>query len=82
MQLQGPTPFWNVPLGRRDGKVSILTDALSNIPSFAFNFSQLQSSFASKGLSVKDLVVLSGIYLLHDTSHFQTFVNKKLSVKW
>ena len=46
--------------GRRDGVISRQSEALANIPSPFFNFSQLKTSFASKGLDVKDLVVLSG----------------------
>ncbi|GMN49805.1 hypothetical protein TIFTF001_018965 [Ficus carica] len=55
-------PFWEVETGRRDGKVSSITDALSNLlPPFA-NITVLKTAFASKGLSVKDLVVLSGAH--------------------
>ena len=46
--------------GRRDGRISMANEALSNIPAPFFNFSQLKDSFASKGLNVVDLVVLSG----------------------
>uniref|UniRef100_A0A165Z6Y7 peroxidase n=1 Tax=Daucus carota subsp. sativus TaxID=79200 RepID=A0A165Z6Y7_DAUCS len=58
--LKGPVPYWKVPLGRRDGRVSIMQDTFTNLPPPFFNISQLKSSFASKGLNVKDLVVLSG----------------------
>ncbi|KAI3882471.1 hypothetical protein MKX03_025249, partial [Papaver bracteatum] len=51
-------PWWNVPTGRRDGRVSIMTDAFTLQEPF-FNASQLIASFASKGLSAKDLAVLS-----------------------
>ncbi|CAH2040411.1 unnamed protein product, partial [Thlaspi arvense] len=53
-------PYWPVPLGRRDGRVSIASEAFTNLPSPSFNITQLKASFASKGLSDKDLVVLSG----------------------
>lgn len=53
-------PFWQVPTGRRDGRVSKLQDALNNLPAPTFGISALKSAFAAKGLSVKDLVVLSG----------------------
>ncbi|KAH9315075.1 hypothetical protein KI387_023702, partial [Taxus chinensis] len=52
-------PYWNVPTGRRDGVISISSEALSNIPFPSFNFSQLNASFTSKGLDVKELVLLS-----------------------
>ncbi|KAF6158341.1 hypothetical protein GIB67_022421 [Kingdonia uniflora] len=53
-------PFWQVPTGRRDGTISKASEALRNIPSPASNFTTLQARFASKGLKVKDLVLLSG----------------------
>ncbi|KAL1560775.1 peroxidase [Salvia divinorum] len=57
-QIKGP--FWPVPLGRRDGIVSRANEALANLPPPNFNITQLITSFGAKGLSVKDLVVLSG----------------------
>ena len=54
-------PFWEVETGRRDGSVSNITEALLNLPSPFANISSLKGEFQQKGLSVKDLVVLSGI---------------------
>ncbi|KAH0654494.1 hypothetical protein KY290_032771 [Solanum tuberosum] len=45
--------------GRRDGRISNASEALANIPPPTSNFSSLQTSFASKGLDLKDLVLLS-----------------------
>lgn len=59
LYLQGG-PYWNVPTGRRDGRISNASEALANIPPPTSNFSSLQTSFASKGLDLKDLVLLSG----------------------
>lgn len=58
-------PSWKVPLGRRDGRISRSNDALNNLPAPTFNFAQLKAAFASKGLNVKDLVVLSGSFQLY-----------------
>lgn len=53
-------PHWEVPTGRRDGRISNSTEALNNLPPFFANITTLKDSFGGKGLSVKDLVVLSG----------------------
>ncbi|KAK2988016.1 hypothetical protein RJ640_011279 [Escallonia rubra] len=68
-------PFWPVPTGRRDGRTSILSDALNNLPSPFSNITQLKASFSSKGLSVKDLVVLSGGHTI-GISHCTSFTNR------
>lgn len=57
-------PSWKVPTGRRDGRVSIRAEALSNIPSPFNNFTLLQQSFANQGLDLKDLVLLSGAHTI------------------
>ncbi|MBA0772876.1 hypothetical protein Gotri_008191 [Gossypium trilobum] len=65
-------PSWKVPLGRRDGRVSKLSEALANLPSPFFNVTQLKQNFASKGLNMKDLAVLSGGHTI-GTSHCVAF---------
>ncbi|XP_070037425.1 peroxidase 3-like [Nicotiana tomentosiformis] len=55
--------FWNVPTGRRDGRISNTSEALANIPPPTSNFSSLKTSFASKDLDLKDLVLLSGTFM-------------------
>eukprot|EP01018_Ginkgo_biloba_P014320 Gb_13824 [translate_table: standard] len=68
-------PVWRVPTGRRDGVVSFQNEVLANLPPPFANFQQLKSSFASKGLNVKDLVVLSGAHTLGN-SHCTSFDNR------
>ncbi|KAF6990889.1 hypothetical protein CFC21_008037 [Triticum aestivum] len=67
-------PFWTVPLGRRDGSVSISneTDAL---PPPTSNFSVLTQLFAAVNLDAKDLVVLSAGHTI-GTSHCFSFSDR------
>ncbi|KAK9199646.1 hypothetical protein WN944_014838 [Citrus x changshan-huyou] len=50
---------YDVPAGRRDGRASKASEATTNLPSPAFNAKQLTQSFAAKGLTQEDMVVLS-----------------------
>lgn len=50
-----------VPAGRRDGRISIKEDA-SRLPSPTFNVEQLTENFAERGLSMADMVTLSGAH--------------------
>ena len=58
LQINGPS--WDVPLGRKDGKISLASEANALIPSPFSNISTLKQEFAAVGLTTKDLVVLSG----------------------
>lgn len=59
--FQSNGPSWAVPTGRRDGRVSLAAETVSrNLPAFNLDIAALKRFFASKGLSVKDLAVLSG----------------------
>ncbi|KAK6913827.1 hem peroxidase [Dillenia turbinata] len=59
-----PKAFYNVPTGRRDGVVSLISDVNGNIPGPNSNFTTLKNLFASKGLNVNDLVALSGAHTI------------------
>ncbi|KAF5470358.1 hypothetical protein F2P56_010877, partial [Juglans regia] len=58
-------PNWAVKVGRRDSKTASFSDANSgNLPAPTFNVSNLTSSFRAKGLSVRDMVALSGAHTI------------------
>ncbi|KAF5750089.1 peroxidase 27-like [Tripterygium wilfordii] len=68
-------PYWDVHTDQRDGRVSLATEALSNSPAHFANITLLKQSFASKGLSAKDLVVLSGKHTI-GFGHCFGFLNR------
>ncbi|KAK4363218.1 hypothetical protein RND71_018459 [Anisodus tanguticus] len=68
-------PYWKVPTGRRDGIISNASEDLANIPPPTSDFSSLQTSFASKGLDLKDLVLLSGAHTI-GVSHCPSFSSR------
>ncbi|CAJ1956724.1 unnamed protein product [Sphenostylis stenocarpa] len=53
-------PSWAVPLGRRDATTASESEANAQIPSPFSDLPTLTSIFAAKGLSARDLTVLSG----------------------
>ncbi|KAK1682220.1 hypothetical protein QYE76_043068 [Lolium multiflorum] len=57
-------PDYLVETGRRDGNVSMMADALSDLPPADGNVTVLTKVFAVKNLTMKDLVVLSGAHTL------------------
>ncbi|XP_021743959.1 peroxidase 24-like [Chenopodium quinoa] len=64
VSLQYGRPLWDVLTGRRDGTISLASEAESNLPSSFSNLPVLKKNFAKKGLSVRDLVVLSGAHTI------------------
>ncbi|KAJ1292107.1 hypothetical protein BS78_02G367300 [Paspalum vaginatum] len=72
--LSGGRVSFAMPAGRRDGRVSLSSEALRFLPPPSFNLSQPAASFAAKGLGVGDLVVLSGAHTI-GVSHCSSFVN-------
>ncbi|KAG0617772.1 hypothetical protein M758_4G013900 [Ceratodon purpureus] len=56
---------WDVPAGRRDGRVSRIEEASTpNLPTPNMTVPDLLEVFARKGLSANDLVVLSGAHTI------------------
>ncbi|VAI72489.1 unnamed protein product [Triticum turgidum subsp. durum] len=68
-------PFWPVALGRRDGRVSRATEAINELPPASGDVPLLAKIFASKGLDLEDLVVLSGAHTL-GTAHCPSFTDR------
>ncbi|KAI4339949.1 hypothetical protein MLD38_024831 [Melastoma candidum] len=67
-------PHWEVPKGRKDGTISKASDT-RQLPAPIFNNSQLQQSFSQRGLSIDDLVALSGGHTL-GFAHCSSFQNR------
>ncbi|KAG8063446.1 hypothetical protein GUJ93_ZPchr0003g18413 [Zizania palustris] len=57
-------PSYHVPLGRRDARTASQAAANNSIPAPTFDLGRLVSNFASHGLSLQDLVLLSGAHTL------------------
>ncbi|WCJ28601.1 Peroxidase superfamily protein [Euphorbia peplus] len=57
-------PFWELSYGRKDGRISIDTEASRMVPQGHENVTQLISIFQEIGLNILDLVVLSGSHTI------------------
>ncbi|KAL6900985.1 hypothetical protein ACP4OV_005661 [Aristida adscensionis] len=67
VSLQFGRPLWEVETGRRDILSSRFDDAF-HVPNPEFGFEDLRKVFAVRGLSVADLVALSGAHTLGVTN--------------
>ncbi|KAH6833585.1 hypothetical protein C2S53_005389 [Perilla frutescens var. hirtella] len=56
-------PFWEVPFGRKDGRISLAAEA-NSVPQGHENITQLLGFFDKLGLTFVDLVVLSGSHTI------------------
>ncbi|RDX62852.1 Peroxidase 43 [Mucuna pruriens] len=68
-------PSYQVPTGRRDGLVSNLSLA-DDMPDVSDSIQLLKTKFLNKGLTVKDLVLLSGAHTIGTTACF--FMSRRL----
>ncbi|XP_061361774.1 peroxidase 16 isoform X2 [Gastrolobium bilobum] len=57
-------PFYNVELGRRDGRLSTIASVQHHLPHPDFNLNQLNSMFSFNGLSQTDMIALSGAHTI------------------
>lgn len=57
-------PFWEVPFGRKDGRVSVAREANIMVPQGHENITALINFFQTRGLDILDLVVLSGSHTI------------------
>ncbi|KAL1337659.1 hypothetical protein AAHE18_10G154700 [Arachis hypogaea] len=57
-------PMVQIPTGRRDGMVSLASNVRPNIVDTSFTMDEMVKLFTSKGLSVLDLVILSGAHTI------------------
>lgn len=70
--------FYELPGGRRDGRVSRESEVQDNLPRASSNADDLKEWFARKGLSTDEMVTLSGAHSL-GISHCSAFSSRLYS---
>jgi hypothetical protein len=60
--LTNLTADFAMPAGRYDGRISLANETVPNLPAPFYGVQQLNDSFAAKGLSLEDMVTLSGAH--------------------
>ncbi|XP_022883183.1 peroxidase 46-like [Olea europaea var. sylvestris] len=68
-------PNIQIPTGRRDGRVSLAANVRPNIIDTSFTLNQMANIFSSKGLSMDDLVTLSGAHTI-GSAHCSSFSDR------
>lgn len=73
--LQAGGPYYQVKKGRWDGNISMASRVPSNLPRANSTTDELLKLFNSKGLTLEDLVVLSGAHTI-GFAHCKHFVSR------
>ncbi|THG22376.1 hypothetical protein TEA_012596 [Camellia sinensis var. sinensis] len=68
-------PAIQIPTGRRDGRVSAASNVRPNIVDTSFSLDEMIKLFSSKGLSLDDLVTLSGAHTI-GSAHCSAFSDR------
>jgi peroxidase len=68
-------PYYAVELGRLDGRSSTIASVKYHLPQPDFNLDQLHAMFAKHGLTLRDLIALSGAHTI-GFSHCSRFSNR------
>ncbi|CAN4105102.1 unnamed protein product [Withania somnifera] len=68
-------PSVEIPTGRKDGRVSLATNVRPNIVDTSFTMDQMINIFSTKGLSLDDLVILSGAHTI-GSAHCNAFSDR------
>ncbi|KAK4757781.1 hypothetical protein SAY87_019082 [Trapa incisa] len=68
-------PAVEIPTGRRDGRVSLVSNVRPNIVDTSFSMDEMIKIFSSKGLSLEDLVLLSGAHTI-GSAHCGSFSDR------
>ena len=73
--LSGEAVDFDMPAGRYDGRVSLDSAALANLPPPFASLQELKDKFAAKGLDTEDMVTLSGAHTV-GRSHCSSFSDR------